>query len=460
MDVTDEKLILSNLIIDDTYISQVLPFLQAEYFQNNVERAVFDVIKQYIQTYNIVPNRTTLIHDIRESKLINDREVVEAELLIKEISIFERPTDRVWLLKKTEEFCQNKAVYNAIIKAISIYDGTDKSSSSHIIPDLMRDAISINFDSHIGLDYFEDADARYDYYTKEENKIPFDLPILNEITNGGVGRKTLNLVMAGLHNGKSLFLVDIMCDYAKLGYNCLYITMEMREEEILMRVDANLLKTPINKLKEFQRESFINKVEKIRQKSYGQIKVKEFPTGVAHTGHFKHVIDELKLKHKFKPDVILVDYMGIMASAKMKLGVQNSYFYLKAISEELRALAMEMNVVVWSAMQLTRAAITSTNVENSDISEAISVLHTADFALSLSRTEELDAAHQILIKQQKNRYGDKTNKLRFIMGVDLVRQTIYEVNGAEQDDLIDERVQVKINTDTRNLKDKFKLLNG
>ncbi len=279
MDVTDEKLILSNLIIDDTYISQVLPFLQADYFQNTVERAVFEVIKQYIQTYNIVPNRTTLIHDIRESKLINDREVVEAELLIKEISVFERPTDRIWLLKKTEEFCQNKAVYNAIIKAIGIYDGTDKSTSSHVIPDLMRDAISINFDSHIGMDYYEDADARYDYYTLEENKIPFDLPVLNEITNGGLGRKSLCLIMAGLHVGKTLAMISMACDYAKLGYNVLYLTMEMREEEILMRMDGNLLKTPINKLKEFQRDSFINKVEKIRQKSYGQIKVKEFPTG-------------------------------------------------------------------------------------------------------------------------------------------------------------------------------------
>ncbi len=460
MDVTDEKLILSNLIIDDTYISQVLPFLQADYFQNTVERAVFEVIKQYIQTYNIVPNRTTLIHDIRESKLINDREVVEAELLIKEISVFERPTDRIWLLKKTEEFCQNKAVYNAIIKAIGIYDGTDKSTSSHVIPDLMRDAISINFDSHIGMDYYEDADARYDYYTLEENKIPFDLPVLNEITNGGLGRKSLCLIMAGLHVGKTLAMISMACDYAKLGYNVLYLTMEMREEEILMRMDANLLKTPINKLKEFQRDSFINKVEKIRQKSYGQIKVKEFPTGSAHVGHFRHTIDELQLKHKFKPDVICIDYLGIVGSSRMKLGSQNSYFYLKAVSEELRALAMEFNAIVLSAMQLTRSAITSTDVENSDISEAISVLHTADFAISLSRTEELDSAGQILIKQQKNRFSNKTRKLRFIMGVDLERQIIHEVNGGEQVDLMDERAQIKLNTDTRNLKDKFKLLNN
>ncbi len=460
MDVTDEKLILSNLIIDDDYIGKVLPFLQSEYFQNNVEREVFEVIKNYIQTYNTVPNRTTLIHDIRESKTIADRDVTEAEHLIKEICVLERPTDRVWLIKKTEDFCQNKAIYNAIIKSISIYDGSNKDLSSHAIPELMREAISISFDTRIGLDYYADAETRYDYYTLEENKIPFGIPILNEITNGGIGRKSLNLILAGLHQGKSLLQVSLACDYAKLGYNVLYLTMEMREEEILMRMDANLLKTPINKLKEFGRDVFIDKVEKIRQKSYGQIKVKEFPTGAAHSGHFKHIIDELQLKHKFIPSIIFVDYMGIMGSSRMKMGTQNSYFYLKAVSEELRALAQETNTIVWSAMQLTRNSITSTDVENSDIAEAISVLHTADFAISLSRTEELDAAGQVLIKQQKNRFGNKTNKLRFIAGVDLDRQTIFEVNNAEQTNLIDERVQMKIATDTKSLKDKFKQLNG
>lgn len=459
MDVTDEKLILSNLIIDNEYIGQVLPFLQSEYFQNKIERASFEVIRDYIQMYNTLPNRTTIIHDLREKDSLNENETADAEQLIKEICNIERPPDRIWLIKKTEEFCQNKAVYNAILKAISVYDGTEKTITAHSIPDLVRDAISINFDSHIGMDLYDDANARYDYYTLQENKVPFSLAILNEITNGGLGRKSLNLVMAGLHNGKSLFLVDMMCDYAKMGYDCLYISLEMREEEILMRVDANLLKTPINKLKEFKREVFIDKVEKIRQKSYGKIKVKEFPTGAAHSGHFKHMIDELQLKHKFKPSIIFIDYLGITASAKMKLGMQNSYFYLKAVSEELRALAQETDTILWSAMQLTRSAITSTDVENSDISEAISVLHTADFALSLSRTEELDAAGQILIKQQKNRYGNKTNKLRFILGIDLERQTIYEVNNTEQDDIIDEKSAIKIKDDTNKLKDKFRKLN-
>lgn len=460
MDVTDEKLILSNLIIDENYISRVLPFLQPEYFQNNIERAVFEIIRNYIQTYNVAPNRTTLIHDARESTLITDREITNAEQLIKEICTIERPSDRIWLIKKTEDFCQNKAVYNAIIKAISIYDGSNKELSPHIIPELMRDAISINFDSHIGMDYFEDTEARYDYYTLEENKIPFNLPTLNEITNGGLGRKSLNLIMAGLHSGKTMLMISMTCDYAKLGYNVLYLTMEMREEEILMRIDANLLQTPINKLKDFPKDTFINKVEKIRQKSYGQIKVKEFPTGVANSGHFKHVIDELKLKHNFVPDVICVDYLGITGSSRMKMGSQNSYFYLKAVSEELRALAQETNSVLISAMQLTRQSISDTDPNVDSVSESIATLHTADFAISLSRTEELDTMNQVLIKQQKNRFGNKTNKLRFVLGVDLEKQTIYEVNNTEQTNLMDERTKMKLSTDTKSLKDKFKQLNG
>ncbi len=362
MDVTDEKLILSNLIIDEEYISQVLPFLQPEYFQNKIEKISFEVIRDYIQIYNTLPNRTTIVHDLREKESLNDHETQEAEQLIKEVCNIERPTDRIWLVKKTEEFCQSKAVYNAIIKAISIYDGSETEIGSHAIPDLIKEAISISFDSHIGMDFYSDANTRYDYYTLEENKIPFDLGILNAITNGGLGRRSLNIILGGLHVGKTLLMISMACDYIKLGYNVLYLTMEMREEEILMRMDANLLKTPINKLKEFSRDSFIDRVEKIRQKSYGQIKVKEFPTGASHSGHFKHIIDELKLKHNFIPSIIFVDYMGIMGSSRMKMGTQNSYFYLKAVSEELRALAQETDTVLWSAMQMTRCLSLDTKV--------------------------------------------------------------------------------------------------
>ncbi len=362
MDVTDEKLILSNLIIDEEYISQVLPFLQPEYFQNKIEKISFEVIRDYIQIYNTLPNRTTIVHDLREKESLNDHETQEAEQLIKEVCNIERPTDRIWLVKKTEEFCQSKAVYNAIIKAISIYDGSETEIGSHAIPDLIKEAISISFDSHIGMDFYSDANTRYDYYTLEENKISFDLGILNAITNGGLGRRSLNIILGGLHVGKTLLMISMACDYIKLGYNVLYLTMELREEEILMRMDANLLKTPINKLKEFSRDSFIDRVEKIRQKSYGQIKVKEFPTGASHSGHFKHIIDELKLKHNFIPSIIFVDYMGIMGSSRMKMGTQNSYFYLKAVSEELRALAQETDTVLWSAMQMTRCLSLDTKV--------------------------------------------------------------------------------------------------
>lgn len=460
MDVTDEKLILSNLIIDEEYISQVLPFLQPEYFQNKIEKISFEVIRDYIQIYNTLPNRTTIVHDLREKESLNDHETQEAEQLIKEVCNIERPTDRVWLVKKTEEFCQSKAVYNAIIKAISIYDGSETEIGSHAIPDLIKEAISISFDSHIGMDFYSDANTRYDYYTLEENKIPFDLGILNVITNGGLGRRSLNIILGGLHVGKTLLMISMACDYIKLGYNVLYLTMEMREEEILMRMDANLLKTPINKLKEFSRDSFIDRVEKIRQKSYGQIKVKEFPTGASHSGHFKHIIDELKLKHNFIPSIIFVDYMGIMGSSRMKMGTQNSYFYLKAVSEELRALAQETDTVLWSAMQMTRSGISDTDPGVDAIAEAISVLHTADFAISITRTEELDKLGQILFKQQKNRFGNKTEKLRFVVGVDLDKQKLFEVNNAEQDDLMDEKVTAKLTSDTKNLRSKFSKLNS
>lgn len=406
MDVTDEKLILSNLIIDNEYIGQVLPFLQSEYFQNKIERASFEVIRDYIQMYNTLPNRTTIIHDLREKDSLNENETADAEQLIKEICNIERPPDRIWLIKKTEEFCQNKAVYNAILKAISVYDGTEKTITAHSIPDLVRDAISINFDSHIGMDLYDDANARYDYYTLQENKVPFSLAILNEITNGGLGRKSLNLILAGLHVGKTLAMISLACDYIKLGYNVLYLTMEMREEEILMRIDANLLKTPINKLKEFSRDNFINKIEKIRQKSYGQIKVKEFPTGAAHSGHFKHIVDELKLKHKFIPDVICVDYMGIMASSRMKMGSQNSYFYLKAVSEELRALAQETNTITFSAMQLTRCLGLDTKVilENETLKE-IQDLKIGD---KIKSNNEFVEVLNVFPKQTQKAYKIKT----------------------------------------------------
>jgi KaiC/GvpD/RAD55 family RecA-like ATPase len=458
MDVTSEKLILSSLVQDEDYVRQVLPFLQSEYFHDKVERAVFETIHSYLQEYNTLPNRTTLLVDIRNHEKLNEKEIEEAEVIVRDIFTIDRPTDIKWLIKQTEEFCQSKAVYNAIMKAIAIYDGTEKTLTPHAIPDMIKEAVGISFDSRIGMDMYDDAGVRYDYYTLPESKVPFDIEILNEVTNGGVGRKTLNVVVAGVNVGKTLSLVHLACAYARAGLNVLYFTMEMREEEILKRMDANMLKTPINRLEELGRDTFIDKVEKIRAKSYGKIKVKEYPPGVAHVGHFKHIINELKMKQRFVPDIIIVDYIGITASSRMKLGQQTSYFYLKAVAEELRALAVETNTVLWTAMQLTRSGITNTDVEITDVSESMGIPATADFMISVTRTEELDNLGQVLFKQLKNRYGNKTNKLRFVVGIDFDKQTLYDVNQSEQEDIV---VSQKISSaNVTDLREKFKRLNG
>lgn len=457
MDVTNERLILSSLVLDDDYVRQALPFLKSEYFHDKVECAVFETIRSYLNEYNTLPNRTTLLVDIRNHEKLNEKEIAEAESIIRDIFSIDRPTDGKWLIKQTEEFCRTKAVYNAIMKAIAVYDGTEKTMAPHAIPDMIKDAVSISFDSHIGMDLYDDAGARYDYYTLPSSKVPFDIELMNEITNGGVGRKTLNVVVAGVNVGKTLSLVHLACAYARAGLNVLYFTMEMREEEILKRMDANMLKTPINKLGEFDRDVFIDKVEKIRAKSYGKIKVKEYPPGAAHVGHFKHVISELKMKQRFVPDIIVVDYIGITGSSRMKVGQQTSYFYLKAVAEELRALAVETDTVLWTAMQLTRAGISNTDVEITDVSESMGIPATADFMISVTRTEELDGLGQVLFKQLKNRYGNKSNKLRFVVGVDLDRQTLYDVNQSEQDDVVVSQ-QVLV-TNTGSLKEKFKRLN-
>jgi replicative DNA helicase len=457
MDVTSEKLILSSLVQDEDYVRQVLPFLKSEYFNDKVEKAVFETIRSYLLEYNTLPNKTTLLVDIRNHDDLNEKEIAEAESIIRDIFRIERPTDSKWLIGQTEEFCRTKAIYNAIVKAISIYDGTDKTMTPHAIPDMIKEAVSVSFDSHIGMDIYDDAGIRYDYYTLPESKIPFDIDLLNDITNGGVSRKTLNVVVAGVNVGKTLSLIHFACAYARAGYNVLYFTLEMREEEILKRMDANMLKTPINELGKLGRETFIDEVEKLRAKSYGKIKVKEYPPGSAHAGHFKHIINELKLKQRFVPDVIMVDYIGITGSSRMRMGQQNSYFYLKAVAEELRALAVETNTILWTAMQLTRSGITNTDVEITDVSESMGIPATADFMISITRTEELDGLGQVLFKQLKNRYGNKTNRLRFVVGVDLDRQTLYNVNSSEQDDII---AQERIVTNTTNLKEKFKQLNG
>lgn len=438
-DAKIEKLILTGLVTDFEFVKSTIPYIQEEYFHDKNERIVFKKIKDYLNEYNTLPNKLILTIDINNSDNLNVKEAQACNEIIEDVfSIDISEVDKKWLLNQTEKFCQDKAVYNAIMKAISIYDGSDKTSTPHVIPDMIRDAISINFDTEIGQDFFDNAEERFQYYTNPENKIPFDIDVLNKVTNNGVLKKTLNLIVAGINVGKTMTLCHLAAAYMKMGYNVLYISMEMSEHEILKRIDSNILKININHLNRLNRDEYFGRLEKIKQKTYGKIKVKQFPTGTASAAHFSHIINELKNKKRFIPDIILVDYLGICASSRLKPGMHNTYVYLKAISEELRALSIETNTVLWTAMQLNRNGIGTNDVEITDISDSMGVPASADLIFSVSRTEELDALNQLLFKQLKSRYANKTNLLRFVVGVDFEKQTLYDVNQSEQEELVNE----------------------
>lgn len=457
--ITTERLVLGGLVLSDDFVRRTIPFLQSEYFQSIPEQAVYETIKKYIETYGTLPKKTALAVEVKNHETLSDRDTESALAVIDDIyTININELDPKWTVKQAEEFCQSKAIYIAIQKAISIYDGSEKTLTPHSIIDLMKDAIGISFDSHIGMDLYDDAEARHDYYTKAENKIPFDLDILNNITNGGCGKKTLNVIVAGINVGKTLSLAHLSAAYMKSGVDVLYISMEMCEEEILKRIDANLLRTDLNKLKDMPREAFVDKLQRIKEKTHGKIKVKEFPPGAATAAHFKHLIAELRMKQNFIPQVIIVDYLGITGSSRMKMGVQSSYFYLKAVAEELRALAVETETVLWTAMQLTRTGIQSSDVEITDVSESMGIPATADLMLSASRSDELDQLGQLMFKQLKNRYGNKVSHQRFVVGVSLETQTLYDVNNDEQTDLVSvERVDLNPDgtTSTSKFRDKF-----
>jgi len=431
MDISTEKLILGSLITNTEFIGQALPFIKPEYFHDKLERIVFETIAGYISKYQTKPNATTLLIDLRNTKL-NDIELTQAQNIVREVHKIETPSDFAWLAKQAEKFCQDKAVYNAIMKSINIYDGDDKTTPPTMIPDMLRDAVSISFDTKVGMDFLDDANARWDYYTQPLSKHPFDINILNTITNGGVESKTLNIVLSGINVGKTLSLCYLAGMYAKLGYDVLYISLEMSEEQILKRIDANVLGIPINSFAEYGRTRYMSKIDRIKESSFGRIKVKQYPPGSANVMHFKSLLNDLKLKQNFVPKVILVDYLGLVGSYRLKAANTSSYFYLKAVAEEVRGLFIELDVVGWSAFQLNRAAQSSTDAEMSDISESLAVAATMDFAIALAQTEELVALNQIHGKQLKNRYGDKNTNSKFLLGLDLMLQRIYNVMDSEQ----------------------------
>lgn len=436
MNTKIETVILQNLATDDDFMRQVIPFLKRDYFLDNNEKTVFDKISKFVDDYNTVPTKEALIIACQNDKNLNEEQYKEVVEIIGGLEYTEHNRD--WLYKETEKFCKDKAVYNAILSSVAIIDGRDKNRSEDGIPALLQEALGVCFDKNVGHDYIANADRRYEFYHRVESRIPFDLDFFNKITNGGLPNKTLNVVLAGTGVGKSLFMCHVAASVLAQGKNVLYITLEMAEERIAERIDANLMNITLDQLKDLPKAMFDSRIEKIRNKTEGSLIIKEYPTTGAHVGHFKALLNELQLKRQFKPDLIVVDYLNICASSRLKASSSvNSYTLVKSIAEELRGLAVEENVPILSATQTTRGGYGNTDVELTDTSESFGLPATVDFMFALISTEELEALNQLLVKQLKNRYNDPTLNKRFVIGVDRAKMKLYDLEQSAQKGLTD-----------------------
>ena len=420
-----EYTILSNLFYKEEYARKVLPFLKEEYFVNRIEQIMFNSVFNFITKYNNVPTKDAILIEISSRKDINDTEHTQIKDYINTIQNTEQ--DEQWLLDTTEKWCKDRAVHNAVLSGIKILDNKDKTRTPEAIPGILSDALAVSFDNHIGHDYIDDAENRYEWYHTKEKRFQFDLDYMNRITKGGIPAKTLNIALAGTGVGKSLFMCHCASNFLTQGYNVLYITLEMAEERIAERIDANLLDVSMDDLHVMPKDLYDNKLKKISDKTYGKLIIKEYPTASAHSGHFKALINELALKKSFKPDIVFIDYLNICASSRFKGGNIGSYFYIKAIAEELRGLAVEFNVPIFSATQTTRTGYTATDIGLEDTSESFGLPATADFMFALMSTEELEALGQMKIKQLKNRYNDPSVNRSFIVGVDRAKMRLYDV---------------------------------
>ena len=399
------------------------------------EKVVFSEIQKFWTKYNDVPSKEALQIAVNEKSDISSTIYEEVEALIKSLGKTDNNAD--WLLDETEKFCKDKAVYNAIMESIEIIDGKHKKKKDDGIPDLLSDALAVSFDTHIGHDFLEDSDERYEFYHATEERIPFDIEYLNKITKGGVTRKSLNIIMAGTGVGKTIGMCHMAAANLTLGKNVLYVTMEMAEERIAERIDANLLDIELNRLKDLTKVMYDRKMEQLKQKVKGKIIIKEFPTSQAHTGHFRHLLNELSLKKDFKPDIIYIDYLNICASQRLTgSNSVNSYTYVKAIAEELRGLAVEFNLPIWSATQTTRGGFSSSDVGLEDTSESFGLPATADLFIALIQTEELEDLNQVMVKQLKNRYNDVAIFRRFVIGIDKAKMKWYDAEQSAQEDII------------------------
>jgi replicative DNA helicase len=428
-----ETIVLSNLITNEDYCRKVLPFLTREYFHEDVESTLFTIVKDHITEYNTLPSLEIVALTLNELPLAEHIHKMGMEYL-KELSGIEK--DSKWLLDKTEEFCQEKALHNAIMKSIQVLNGTDKQLTKGAIPQLLSDALGVSFDTHIGHDWLDDFAVRFDFYHLVEKRIAFDLEYFNLITNGGLPNKTLTCVLAGTGVGKSLFMCHMAATNLMDGKKVLYITAEMAEERIAERIDANLLDVNIKDLENLDRATYEKKVSKIRDKTEGRLIIKEYPTATANVGHIRYLLNELKLKRKFIPDIIYIDYLNIMCSQRLKYGANvNSYLYIKSIAEELRGLAVEKDVPIVTATQTTRSGSTNSDPGLEDTSESFGLPATVDFMFAVISSEELTSLNQLMVKQLKNRFNDLLSNRRFVVGVDRSKMRLYDVEQSAQDDV-------------------------
>ena len=430
-----EVTILSNLFYNEPFTRKAIAFLKSDYFPNRIEKLLFEEVYKFVEKYNNLPTPEAITIEISQRKDINEQEYKASK---ETISTFTKEDiDLQWLLDTTEKFCKDRAVHNAVLSCIKILDKKDKTRTPEAIPHILSEALAVSFDKSVGHDYIEDAEERFKFYHTKEKRYQFDLDYMNRITKGGVPSKTLNIALAGTGVGKSLFMCHVASSYLLQGLNVLYITLEMAEERIAERIDANLLDVTMEDLHDMPHQLYEGKITKLREKTQGQLIIKEYPTAAAHSGHFKALMNELALKKSFRPDVIFIDYLNICASSRFKGGNISSYFYVKAIAEELRGLAVEFNVPIFSATQTTRTGFVSTDIGLEDTAESFGLPATADFMFALVSNEELEQLGQMKVKQLKNRYNDPSINRAFIIGVDRSKMRLFDVQQRAQTDLVD-----------------------
>ena len=447
--MTIEKTILSNLLLNEEYTRKVLPFIKDEYFRDSSEKLTFKLIQDYITKYNALPSKEALNIDLQNKNNVSETSFKEANDIIQCLSL-DNKTSLSWLVEHTEKFCQDQALFNAISKSIQLINGDLKQDiSKGAIPEMLSEALSVSFDTNIGHDLVDDWERRFDLYHTRETKIPFNLDYFNKITKGGLSKKTLNICLAGTGVGKSMFMCHCASGNLVDGLNVLYITLEMAEEKIAERIDANLMNIAIDELSELPKDVYQKKIDKIKSKTIGKLIIKEYPTASAGASNFRYLLNELKLKKNFKPDIIYIDYLNICSSSRLKVGSNvNSYLYVKAIAEELRGLAVETNVPIVSATQTNRTGFTNSDVGLEDTSESFGLPATADFMFAIMTNEQLANLNQLLVKQLKNRYSDPNINRKFIVGVDRAKMKLYNVEQSAQQGIIDEsNVQTKTKFD-------------